>query len=152
MTDTILSQIQNTIDSRKGGDPEASYVAQLLHKGEDKILKKVIEEAGEVLMASKDGGGEHLVYEVADLWFHPWFSWRTTGCAPKMSSTSLRAVKVYQAWRKKPLAKSLEFILQSDLIRFSVVCLTKRASFVLAKRAALVFRRPRSHYGQLYFL
>ncbi|QTM22311.1 phosphoribosyl-ATP diphosphatase [Neisseria sicca] len=70
MTDTILSQIQNTIDSRKDGDPEASYVAQLLHKGEDKILKKVIEEAGEVLMASKDGGGEHLVYEVADLWFH----------------------------------------------------------------------------------
>ena len=70
MTDTILTQIQNTIDSRKGGNPEASYVAQLLHKGEDKILKKVIEEAGEVLMASKDGGGEHLVYEVADLWFH----------------------------------------------------------------------------------
>jgi len=70
MTDSILTAIQNTIDSRKGGDSEASYVAQLLHKGEDKILKKVIEEAGEVLMASKDGGGEHLVYEVADLWFH----------------------------------------------------------------------------------
>ena len=70
MTDSILTAIQNTIDSRKGCDPEASYVAQLLHKGEDKILKKVIEEAGEVLMASKDGGGEHLVYEVADLWFH----------------------------------------------------------------------------------
>ena len=60
MTDTILTQIQNVIDSRKGGDPDASYVAQLLHKGEDKILKKVIEEAGETLMASKDGGGEHL--------------------------------------------------------------------------------------------
>ncbi|HHX2508593.1 phosphoribosyl-ATP pyrophosphatase [Neisseria sp. HMSC073G10] len=70
MTDTILTQIQNVIDSRKGSDPDASYVAQLLHKGEDKILKKVIEEAGETLMASKDGGGEHLVYEVADLWFH----------------------------------------------------------------------------------
>ena len=49
MTDTILTQIQNVIDSRKGGDPDASYVAQLLHKGEDKILKKVIEEAGENL-------------------------------------------------------------------------------------------------------
>ncbi|HFC8497222.1 TPA: phosphoribosyl-ATP diphosphatase [Neisseria subflava] len=70
MTDTILTEIQNVIDSRKGDDPDASYVAQLLHKGEDKILKKVIEEAGETLMASKDGGGEHLVYEVADLWFH----------------------------------------------------------------------------------
>ena len=38
MTDTILTQIQNVIDSRRGGDPDASYVAQLLHKGEDKIL------------------------------------------------------------------------------------------------------------------
>ncbi|MDO4696989.1 MAG: phosphoribosyl-ATP diphosphatase [Neisseria sp.] len=70
MSDNILIDIQNVIESRKGRNPETSYVAQLLHKGEDKILKKVIEEAGEVLMASKDGGGEHLVYEVADLWFH----------------------------------------------------------------------------------
>ncbi|MDO4997406.1 MAG: phosphoribosyl-ATP diphosphatase [Neisseria sp.] len=66
----ILLSIQSVIDSRKGQDPDASYVAQLFHKGEDKILKKVIEEAGEVLMASKDGEAEHLVYEVADLWFH----------------------------------------------------------------------------------
>ncbi|MCP1659421.1 phosphoribosyl-ATP diphosphatase [Neisseria perflava] len=70
MTESVLSQIQDVIDSRKNADPETSYVAQLLHKGEDKILKKVIEEAGEVLMASKDGESSHLVYEVADLWFH----------------------------------------------------------------------------------
>lgn len=69
-TDTILTEIQNVIDSRKGQNPETSYVAQLLHKGEDKILKKVIEEAGEVLMASKDGDKPHLIYETADLWFH----------------------------------------------------------------------------------
>lgn len=69
-TDTILTEIQNVIDSRKGQNPEESYVAQLLHKGEDKILKKVIEEAGEVLMASKDGDKPHLIYETADLWFH----------------------------------------------------------------------------------
>ena len=69
MNDQVLIAIQNVIDSRKGQDPEASYVAQLLHKGEDKILKKVIEEAGEVLMASKDGGGEHLVYVVFVLFF-----------------------------------------------------------------------------------
>ena len=95
MTDTILTEIQNVIDSRKGGDPDASYVAQLLHKGEDKILKKkVIEEAGETLMASKDGGGEHLVYEWRICGFTPWFYWRITACAPKMWSTSLRAVKV----------------------------------------------------------
>ena len=70
MSNNVLSEIQNVIDSRKGQNPEESYVAQLLHKGEDKILKKVIEEAGEVLMASKDGEAEHLVYETADLWFH----------------------------------------------------------------------------------
>ncbi|MDO4907680.1 phosphoribosyl-ATP diphosphatase [Neisseria sp.] len=70
MTEQVLIEIQNVIDSRKGQNPETSYVARLLHKGGDKILKKVIEEAGEVLMASKDGGGGHLVYEVADLWFH----------------------------------------------------------------------------------
>lgn len=70
MTETVLTQIQNVIESRKEQDPQTSYVAGLLHGGGDKILKKVIEEAGEVLMASKDGGGGHLVYEVADLWFH----------------------------------------------------------------------------------
>ena len=58
MDDRILSEIQNVIDSRKGGNPDESYVAGLLAK------------AGEVLMASKDGGCEHLVYETADLWFH----------------------------------------------------------------------------------
>ncbi|PSJ80923.1 phosphoribosyl-ATP diphosphatase [Neisseria iguanae] len=70
MNSSVLSEIQNVIDSRKGQNPEESYVAQLLHNGKDKILKKVIEEAGEVLMASKDGEAEHLVYETADLWFH----------------------------------------------------------------------------------
>lgn len=70
MSEAILFQIQNVLTERKSADPETSYTAQLFHKGEDKILKKVIEEAGEVLMASKDGGGEHLIYETADLWFH----------------------------------------------------------------------------------
>lgn len=66
----VLSQIQNVLQERQSASPETSYTAQLFHQGEDKILKKVIEEAGEVLMASKDGSGEHLVYEIADLWFH----------------------------------------------------------------------------------
>ncbi|NOT19105.1 MAG: phosphoribosyl-ATP diphosphatase, partial [Sideroxydans sp.] len=49
---------------------ESSYVAKLFSKGDDAILKKVIEEAGEVLLAAKDGDNQHLTYEVADLWFH----------------------------------------------------------------------------------
>lgn len=66
----ILNEIQAVIEARKSADVDSSYVAKLLSQGQDKILKKVIEEAGEVLMASKDGDAEHLVYEVADLWFH----------------------------------------------------------------------------------
>ncbi|CAG1001777.1 partial phosphoribosyl-ATP pyrophosphohydrolase, partial [Methylophilaceae bacterium] len=47
-----------------------SYVAKLFSKGEDAILKKVGEEATEVLLAAKSGDKQHLVYETADLWFH----------------------------------------------------------------------------------
>jgi phosphoribosyl-ATP pyrophosphohydrolase len=66
----ILDRLTATLESRKGADPATSYVAKLLHKGEDTILKKVGEEAIETVMASKDGDAAHLVYEVADLWFH----------------------------------------------------------------------------------
>ena len=66
----VLKEISDVIEVRKQAAPESSYVSQLLHKGEDAILKKVIEEAGEVLMASKDGNKLHLIKEVADVWFH----------------------------------------------------------------------------------
>ena len=67
---TILCHLADVIEARKDADPSASYVAKLLHDGEDKILKKVAEESVEVLMASKDGDKPHVVREVADLWFH----------------------------------------------------------------------------------
>jgi phosphoribosyl-ATP pyrophosphohydrolase len=69
MNDT-LHRLTATLAARKTAPPDSSYVAKLFSKGEDAILKKVIEEAGEVLLASKEGDGQHLVYEVADLWFH----------------------------------------------------------------------------------
>jgi phosphoribosyl-ATP pyrophosphohydrolase len=72
-----LARLAEIIEGRKpahGGDPEASYVARLLHKGPDAFLKKIGEEATEVVMAAKDvdAGGDRakLVGEVADLWFH----------------------------------------------------------------------------------
>lgn len=72
-----LAQLAQVIESRlpqNGGDPTASYVARLLHKGPDGFLKKIGEEATEVVMAAKDAdhGGDKtkIVYEVADLWFH----------------------------------------------------------------------------------
>jgi phosphoribosyl-ATP pyrophosphohydrolase len=67
---TILCHLADVIEARKDADPSASYVAKLLHDGEDQILKKVAEESAEVLMASKDGDKPHVVREVADLWFH----------------------------------------------------------------------------------
>ncbi len=70
MKQDILQRLTQTLSARKGAAPETSYVAKLYHKGDDAILKKVIEESGEVLLAAKDGDREHLVYEVADLWFH----------------------------------------------------------------------------------
>jgi phosphoribosyl-ATP pyrophosphohydrolase len=66
----ILATIADTLEARREASPQSSYVASLFHKGEDAILKKVAEEAAEVLMASKDGEKLPLVREVADLWFH----------------------------------------------------------------------------------
>lgn len=70
MNDDILQRLTETMETRKRAAPEFSYVAKLFSKGDDAILKKVIEEAGEVLLAAKEGNDQHLVYEVADLWFH----------------------------------------------------------------------------------
>lgn len=70
MSNDILQRLGETLEARKSAAPESSYVAKLFSKGDDAILKKVIEEAGEVLLAAKDGDRQHLVYEVADLWFH----------------------------------------------------------------------------------
>ena len=72
-----LARLAAVIESRlpqSGGDPQASYVARLLHQGPDAFLKKIGEEATEVVMAAKDAdhGGDKtkVVNEVADLWFH----------------------------------------------------------------------------------
>jgi phosphoribosyl-ATP pyrophosphohydrolase len=69
-----LSRLAAVIESRKGGDPEKSYVSRLLTQGSDAVLKKVGEEATEVVMAAKDadhgGDPQKIVSEVADLWFH----------------------------------------------------------------------------------
>jgi phosphoribosyl-AMP cyclohydrolase / phosphoribosyl-ATP pyrophosphohydrolase len=66
----LLGQIYAVVQERKGRDSQESYVASLMARGQDYVLKKVIEEAAEVLMASKDGRPEAIVYEMADLWFH----------------------------------------------------------------------------------
>ena len=70
MNQDILQRLTETLEARKHASPDSSYVAKLFSKGEDAILKKIGEEATEVILASKEGDKAHLVYEAADLWFH----------------------------------------------------------------------------------
>ncbi|MDD2692860.1 MULTISPECIES: phosphoribosyl-ATP diphosphatase [Simplicispira] len=84
-----LARLAAIIESRKsanGGDPQASYVARLLHKGPDAFLKKIGEEATEVVMAAKDadhgGDASKIIYEVADLWFHSMVALAHYGFSP----------------------------------------------------------------------
>ena len=65
-----LARLAAVIEQRRGGDPDKSYVARLFFKGTDAILKKIGEEATEVVMAAKDGDRAKIVGETADLWFH----------------------------------------------------------------------------------
>lgn len=73
----ILQQLEAVLKARKAQSPDESYVASLYAKGVEGILKKVAEESAETLMAAKDldksqseTDKAHLIYEVADLWFH----------------------------------------------------------------------------------
>lgn len=77
-----LSRLAAVIESRKTADPQTSYVARLFHKGTDAILKKVGEEAVEVVMAAKDADPDKLLYEVADLWFHSMIALAQFGLTP----------------------------------------------------------------------
>lgn len=65
-----LERIAAAINERKSGDPTKSYVAKLFAGGDDAMLKKIGEEATEVVLAAKGSDRLHLVREVTDLWFH----------------------------------------------------------------------------------
>jgi len=66
----ILESVLRTIVDRRTHPQAGSYTTKLFEGGQDRILKKVAEEAGEVLLASKGGKKDEIVYEVADLLFH----------------------------------------------------------------------------------
>jgi phosphoribosyl-ATP pyrophosphohydrolase/phosphoribosyl-AMP cyclohydrolase len=66
----VLDRVYRVIQDRKAHPVEGSYVASLFAGGVDRILKKVAEEAGEVLLACKNGERDQIVWETADLWFH----------------------------------------------------------------------------------
>ena len=66
----ILDRVYQTILTRKASPQPDSYVSKLLQGGADRILKKVAEEAGEVIIAAKNQKREEIIYETADLLFH----------------------------------------------------------------------------------
>jgi phosphoribosyl-ATP pyrophosphohydrolase len=77
-----LARLAGVIAARRGADPASSYVARLVAKGEDAVLKKIGEEATEVVMACKDGDPQRIVAEVADLWFHTLIALAGHGLTP----------------------------------------------------------------------
>ncbi len=108
-----LARLAAVIESRKaanGGDPEKSYVARLLHKGPDAFLKKIGEEATEVVMAAKDAdhGGDpnKVIYEVADLWFHSMIALAHYGLTPAQVVAELERREGTSGIEEKALRKA----------------------------------------------
>ena len=108
-----LARLAEVIESRKpahGGDPEKSYVARLLAKGPDAFLKKIGEEATEVVLAAKDAdhGGDRakLVGEVADLWFHCMVALAHYGLKPADVVAELRRREGLGGLEEKALRKA----------------------------------------------
>ncbi|MDB5940718.1 MAG: hisF [Ramlibacter sp.] len=110
-----LARLAAVIESRKparGGDPQASYVARLLQKGPDAFLKKIGEEATEVVMAAKDAdhGGDprRIVGEVADLWFHSMIALAHYGLAPADVIAELERREGTSGIEEKALRKAVK--------------------------------------------
>jgi phosphoribosyl-ATP pyrophosphohydrolase len=117
-TTDALDRLAAVIESRRpdrGGNPDASYVARLLHKGPDAFLKKVGEEATEVVMAAKDldhaatpEARRQLVGEVADLWFHSMIALAHYGLSPADVVAELVRREGQSGLEEKALRKSLD--------------------------------------------
>ncbi|MDD6218815.1 MAG: bifunctional phosphoribosyl-AMP cyclohydrolase/phosphoribosyl-ATP diphosphatase HisIE [Selenomonadaceae bacterium] len=66
----IMNELYDVIKDRQLNPKEGSYTNYLFEKGQDKILKKIGEEAVETVIASKNGSIQEIVYEMSDLWYH----------------------------------------------------------------------------------
>jgi phosphoribosyl-ATP pyrophosphohydrolase len=108
MSEHLLKELADVIDSRKGGDPSSSYVARLFSHGEDAILKKIGEEATEAIMAAKDGVPERIVGETADLWFHCMVMLSHYGLRPESVLAELARRAGTSGIEEKALRKALE--------------------------------------------
>ena len=91
MTDHIIDELFKIIESRKGEDPESSYVASLFDKGTAKIAQKVGEEAVETAIEALQGDKDKLAAESADLLFHLIILWADQGLKPDDIMTVLKS-------------------------------------------------------------
>jgi phosphoribosyl-ATP pyrophosphohydrolase/phosphoribosyl-AMP cyclohydrolase len=66
----VIDTLYHTIQERKNADASTSWTAKLISKGDNTILKKVVEEAGEFSFAYKDNDEHEMIYEAADLTYH----------------------------------------------------------------------------------
>ena len=119
----IFERLARTIESRlpaNGGDPDASYVARLLQRGPDAFLKKVGEEATEVVLAAKDVDmaaalgrnpaelRARLTGEVADLWFHCMVALAYYGLRPSDVAAELARREGTSGIEEKALRKAID--------------------------------------------
>jgi phosphoribosyl-ATP pyrophosphohydrolase len=81
--DDVLANLARVIETRKGADPASSYTARLLADGRDGILKKIGEEATELVIAAKGGAPAAIVHEAADLWYHTLVLLADCGLGPR---------------------------------------------------------------------
>ncbi len=79
---SMVDELFEVIEQRKQDAPEGSYVGGLLAQGIDRIGKKVLEEAGETVIAAKNGVASETIHEVADLWFHSLVLLSSAGLTP----------------------------------------------------------------------
>ena len=90
----VIAELWAVIESRREADPAESYTAKLLQGHEDKLLKKIAEESGEVIMAAKDGDPEHLRYEIGDVLYHLLVVMARWGITPDDLAEELAARRV----------------------------------------------------------
>jgi phosphoribosyl-ATP pyrophosphohydrolase len=87
----VLRELADVVRSRRTVDPGQSYTARLLTEHEDKLFKKIVEEATELVLASKDRDHDHIRYEAADLVYHLFALLERTGVTPEELAGELKA-------------------------------------------------------------
>ncbi|NLE76236.1 MAG: phosphoribosyl-ATP diphosphatase [Chloroflexi bacterium] len=86
----ILSELWAVIRERQGAPSAQSYTSRLFQAGTDEIVKKLGEEAIEVIVAAKGGQTEQVAWEAADLLYHLWVALAQCNVPPEQVYAELR--------------------------------------------------------------